>query len=129
MQSNNKKINSNKSFGLWFFLIFLLIGIYPIIDNAEIRVWALIVSFLFLGLGITNSKILSPLNRTWFKFGTILGKIMSPLIMSLIFFCIVMPIGIIMRLLNYDLLQLRFNDKMTYWIKKDKIKNNMKKQF
>ena len=129
MQSHNSKIGSNKSFGLWFFLIFLLIGIYPLIDNAEIRVWALIVSFLFFGLGISNSKILSSLNRSWFKFGIILSKIMSPLIMGLIFFCIVMPIGIIMRLLNYDLLRLRLNDKITYWVKKDEIKNNMKKQY
>ena len=80
------KISSNRSFGLVFFIVFLLIASYPIIYNGEIRTWSLLISLIFLVLGLFNSKILSPLNKLWFKFGILLGKIISPLVMGIIFF-------------------------------------------
>ena len=103
------KISSNRSFGIVFFIVFLLIGTYPLLNNDHIRIWALIISIVFLILGLLNSKILLPLNKIWFKFGILLGKIISPLIMGLIFFVVVTPIGLLMRLLNKDLLNLKFN--------------------
>ena len=123
------KISSNKSFGIVFFIVFFLIGIYPIINGDQVRVWSLIISVVFLILGLLNSKILSPLNKIWFKFGILLGKIISPLVMGLIFFIVVTPIGILMRLFNKDLLNLKFNKNKTYWIEKKGPKSKMKNQF
>jgi len=126
---NDIKISSNRSFGVVFFIVFLLIAFYPLLNNNEVRLWSLIISGLFLILGILNSKILSPLNKIWFKFGLFLGKIISPLVMGVIFFLVVTPIGLIMRLLNKDLLKLKFNKTNTYWIEKTEPKSKMKNQF
>ena len=126
---NDVKISSNKSFGIVFFIVFLIIGIYPLINNGEIRIWSIILSLAFLFLGLINSKILTPLNKFWFKFGILLGKIISPLIMGLIFFCVVTPIGFIMKLLGKDLLNLKFNKDRTYWIDRNGPKSKMKNQF
>ncbi len=105
------KISSNRSFGVVFFIVFLLIALYPILKGNDLRIWSLIISFIFLTLGLINSKILTPLNRLWFKFGLLLGRFISPLIMGIIFFVVVTPIGIIMRLLKKDLLNLKYNKK------------------
>ena len=126
---NDIKISSNRSFGVVFFVVFLLIAFYPLLNNNEIRLWSLIVSVLFLILGILNSKILSPLNKVWFKFGLLLGKIISPIIMGVIFFLVVTPIGFIMKLLGKDLINLKFNNEKSYWIQKTGPKSKMKNQF
>tara|TARA_B100001121_G_scaffold114209_1_gene100583 strand:- start:2 stop:385 length:384 start_codon:yes stop_codon:yes gene_type:complete len=123
------KIGSNRSFGIVFFIVFLIIAIYPFLNQGELRLWSLIISITFLILGLLNSKLLSPLNKIWFKFGIFLGKIVSPLVMGLIFFFVVTPIGILMRILNKDLLNLKFNGKSTYWIEKNDPKSKMKNQF
>ena len=123
------KISSNRSFGIVFFIVFLLIALYPLLKGNDLRIWSLVVSFIFLILGLINSKILTPLNRLWFKFGLLLGKFISPLIMGIIFFIVVTPIGIIMRLLKKDLLNLKYNKKETYWIDKSGPKSKMKNQF
>ena len=124
------KISSNRSFGLVFFVVFLLIAIYPLTNNEEIRIWSIIVSFIFLFLGLLKSKFLSPLNILWFKFGVFLGIIVSPLIMGIIFFLVVTPIGLLMRLFGKDILHLKLNKKKsTYWIEKSGIKSTMKNQF
>ena len=123
------KISSNRSFGIVFFIVFLLIATYPLLKGNDVRIWSLSISFGFLILGLINSKILSPLNKLWFKFGLILGKIISPLIMCIIFFVVVTPIGIVMRVLKKDLLNLKYNQKETYWIKKTGPKSKMKNQF
>tara|TARA_B100001989_G_scaffold98030_1_gene68481 strand:- start:82 stop:465 length:384 start_codon:yes stop_codon:yes gene_type:complete len=123
------RVSSNRSFGIVFFIVFLLIATYPLLKGNDVRFWSLLISFGFLILGIINSKILSPLNKLWFKFGLILGKIMSPLIMGIIFFVVVTPIGVAMRLLKKDLLSLKYNQKGTYWIKKTGPKSKMKNQF
>ena len=123
------KVSSNKSFGLVFFIFFLIIAVYPLINSESIRLWALILSLIFFILGLLNSPILSPLNLIWFKFGIFLGKIVSPFIMGVIFFLVVTPTGLIMRLLGKDLLNLKFNDNKSYWIKKKGPKSKMKNQF
>ena len=123
------KISSNKSFGVVFFVVFLLIALYPLINNEEVRAWSLITSVIFLILGLLNSKFLNPLNKLWFKFGILLGKIISPIIMGIIFFFVVTPIGFIMRLLSKDILNLKYNNENSYWIKKTGPKSKMKNQF
>ena len=123
------KLGSNRSFGIVFFIVFLLISLYPLLNNEHIKIWSLIISLIFLALGLLNSKFLTPLNKIWFKFGLFLGKLISPLIMGIIFFLIVTPIGLLMRMLGKDLLNLKFNSKKSYWIEKDSIKSKMKNQF
>ena len=123
------KIGSNKSFGIVFFIVFLLIAAYPLINNGELRIWSLILSLAFLILGLLNSKILYPLNKIWFKFGLLLGRIVSPLVMGFIFFVVVTPIGLLMRMLQKDLLNLKFNNNKSYWIEKTEPKSKMKNQF
>ena len=123
------RIGSNRSFGVVFFIVFFLIGIYPIINNEGIRFWSIIVSLIFFILGIKKSRILTPFNIIWFKFGIFLGKIISPLIIGLIFFLVVTPTGIIMKMLGKDLLKLKKNNKKSYWIERTSFKSNMKDQF
>ena len=123
------KISSNKSFGIVFFVVFLLIAIYPLINGGDIRIWSGIISFIFLVLGLLNSSILTPLNKIWFKFGIILGKIISPVIMGIIFFLVVTPTGLIMRILGKDILNLKYNHNKSYWIEKEGPKSKMKNQF
>jgi hypothetical protein len=127
MDQTNK--SSNRSFGVVFFIVFLIISLYPILNHGEIRLWALIISSIFLILGLVNSKLLSPLNNLWFRFGIFLGKIISPIIMGIIFFLVVTPIGFLMRILGKDLLNLKFNKEKSYWIEKNDPKSKMKNQF
>ena len=123
------KVSSNKSFGIVFSIFFLLISIYPLLNNDPIYYWSLFLSFIFLVLGLMDSKILSPLNLLWFKFGILLGRIISPIVMGIIFFLVVTPISIILKMFGKDVLNLKFNNNKTYWIVKDGPKSNMKKQF
>ena len=123
------KISSNRSFGIVFFIVFLVIALYPLSYSGEIRVWSAIISIIFLVLGLFNSKILTPLNKLWFKFGIFLGKIISPIIMGIIFFLVVTPIGLLMRLLGKDLVNLKYNNNKSYWIEKKGPKSKMKNQF
>ena len=128
--SNEKiKIGSNKSFGIVFFILFLFIGLYPILNNNSIRLWSIVIAVLFLILGIFNSKLLSPLNKIWYKFGILLSKLISPLIIGLIFFFVVTPTGLLMRIIGKDLLNLKFNKKKSYWINKSDLNDNMKNQY
>ena len=129
MDHKDIKIGSNRSFGVVFFVVFLLISIYPLLKDGNLRVWSLIISIIFLFLGLLNSNFLNPLNKLWFKFGLLLGKIVSPIVMCLIFFLVVTPIGIIMRILRKDLLNLKFSTRNTYWINKSGPKSKMKNQF
>ena len=123
------KTSSNRSFGIVFFIVFLLVAIYPFFKNGDIRLWSLIISSIFLILGLINSNILTPLNKIWFKFGIFLGKMISPVIMGIIFFLVVTPIGFIMRLMGKDVLSLKFNNNKSYWIEKTDPKSKMKNQF
>ena len=126
---NSIKGSSNRSFGIVFFIFFLIIAVYPIFYGQELRIWSLILSLIFLILGLAKSRILTPLNLLWFKFGMLLGRIVSPVVMGLVFFLVVTPTGLIMRALKKDLLNLKKKKSNTYWIKKDQIKTDMKNQF
>ena len=123
------KVGSNRSFGIVFFVVFLIIALWPLKNNLDIRIWSLVISFIFLILGIFNSKLLSPLNKIWFKFGILLGKIISPIVMGIIFFIVVTPTAIILKIFKKDVLSLKKNNSNSYWKKKVDYKTSMKNQF
>ena len=131
MKAESKiKISSNRSFGLVFFVVFLIVALWPLKSGEDIRIWSLALSIIFFILGILNSKLLTPLNKLWFKFGILLGSIVSPIIMGIVFFLVVTPTSIIMRLLGKDLLKMsKVKNTSTYWIKRGKQQSTMKKQF
>ena len=123
------KLPSNRNFGIVFSIVFLIIAIWPILNQNEIRIWSIIISFIFLILGLINSKFLSPLNKAWFKFGLILGSVIAPIVMGIVFFFVVTPTGLIMKALGKDILALKRNKNNTYWLEKDNSNNNLKNQF
>ena len=124
-----KSINSNKSFGILFFVVFFLYGIWPILSSNEIRIWSLSMGIIFLILGLLNSKLLTPFHNLWLKLGTLLGRIVSPIVMFLVYFFFITPLAVIVRLLGKDLLRKKFNKSPSYWIKREKNIGTMKKQF
>ena len=129
MNNDNIKLGSNRSFGIVFCIVFLLVAVYPLLNDNPIRYWSIIISIIFLLLGVINSKILTPLNILWMKFGLLLGKIISPIIMGFVFFGVVTPISILMKLIGKDSLNLKRNKNDTYWLMKQEIKSSMKNQF
>ena len=129
MKNSNIKIGTNKSFGIVFFLFFLIVSLFPLFKNENIRVWSLIIAIIFLILGLLNSKFLTPLNKIWFKFGILLGSFVSPIVMGMVFFVFVTPTSLIMSVLGKNLLNLKKGNKKTYWIERSKIESKMKNQF
>jgi len=129
-KQTNLKISSNKSFGIVFSIFFIIVFFFPFFKDESLNTWALIPSVIFLVLGLKNSKILTPLNIFWIKLGILIGKFVSPIIMGLVFFLVVTPIGLIFRSAGKDFLRLKKNStKNTYWIDKESYKTSMKKQF
>ena len=115
----NKK-NSNKSFGVLFFIVFLIVGLYPYLQNENLRVWSIILSIIFLILGIFNSKFLSPLKSAWLKLGEMLGKFIAPIVMLLVYFVFITPIGLILKIFKKDIINLKIKKNLkSYWIKRD----------
>jgi hypothetical protein len=127
------KVGSERSFGVVFAIVFAIIGTLPLIRGGELRLWSLLVAAVFLGLGLLAPGILRPLNILWFKFGLLLGRIIAPIVISLLFFIAVTPTALVMRLLRKDLLSLKFDRKAkSYWISRSKTDNpmgSMKNQF
>ena len=127
---NKVKISSNRNFGLVFFIAFLVVSLWPLTYGEPIRIWLVIISMVFLILGLMNSKLLTPLNKLWFKFGMILGAIFVPVVMGVVFFLVVTPIGLVMKIMGRDLLNKKYDKKKrTYWIKRDTSIGTMKRQF
>ena len=127
---NKIKISTNRNFGLVFFIIFVIVSLWPLTYEGPIRIWTVIISLVFLILGLMNSKLLTPLNKLWFKFGTILGVIVVPVVMGVVFFLVVTPIGLVMKIMGRDLLNKKYDKKKrTYWIKRDTSIGTMKRQF
>ena len=123
------KKNSTKSFGILFFIVFFVIGVWPVFNSENLRLWSIILSFLFLISGLVNANFLNPLNRAWIKFGEILGKIIAPVVMFLIFFVLITPYGFVIRIFGKDLLNIKLSNKTSYWIKREKDAGTMKRQF
>jgi len=125
-----KSQSSNRSFGLLFFIVFIVVGLWPAIKGETANIYLILISLFFLIFGLINSKILSPFNKAWIKLGEILGLIIAPIIMALVYFIILTPISLIVRMLGKDLLGLKFLKKQdTYWTKRKKKLGTMKKQF
>ncbi len=125
-----KEKNSNRSFGILFFVVFLIIAIWPILESKELRIWSLLVGIIFLALGLINSSFLTPINKLWIKFGDLLGKVIPPIVMGFVYFFVISPISIIIRLLGKDLLKTKYNKHISsYWINRKKNIGSMKKQF
>ena len=122
-------MSSNRSFGLLFFIVFLIIGLWPLKNDLELNYIFIGISIIFLILGLMNSKILTPFNKIWVKFGELLGKIIAPLVMALVYFFILTPISLIMRIFGKDLLNLKSSEESSYWIKREKNIGTMNKQF
>ena len=125
----NIKLPSNRNFGIVFAIVFLIISLWPLLSQNEIRYWSLILSIIFLTLGLINSKLLLPLNKIWFKLGIFLGNFIAPIVMGIIYFFVVTPTGLIMKMLGKDLLNLKKSNKDSYWIKKDNSNSSLKNQF
>ena len=130
MKQKEIKTSSNKSFGLVFFVIFMTIALWPLLNDENIRIWSVIVSIIFLILSLFNSKILTPFNKLWMRLGILLGAIVSPIVMGIVYFAVITPIGLIMKLFGKDVLNLKIDkNKNTYWTLKKKIPSKMKDQF
>ena len=129
MNKSSIRIGSNRSFGIVFFILFLVIALYPIIGDQEIRIWSLLTSLIFLILGLMNSKFLTPLNKLWYRFGLLLGNIISPIVMGIVFFMIITPTSIILKIFSKDILNLKKNNRKSYWINVQNKDSKMKNQF
>ena len=123
------KLPTNRNFGIVFFFVFLIISVFPLLNDDEIRYWSLFISLIFLLLGLINSRLLTPLNKAWVRFGLMMGVIINPIIMSLIFFAVVTPTAYLLRLIGKDVLHLKKNNDKSYWKKKEKSLSSMKDQF
>ncbi len=124
------KKSSNRSFGILFFLVFLGFGLWPLTNEMSPNIYLIIISVIFIILGLLNSKLLSPLNNLWIKFGEILGKIIAPIVMAVVYFLILTPISLLVRLFGKDLIEMKFNNNVkSYWIKRKKHLGTMDKQF
>jgi hypothetical protein len=122
--------NSEKSFGVVFSIVFLIVALHPLINSEDIHVWALVISAVFLLLAYIAPKILSIPNKLWFKFGMLLGSIVAPIVMALVYFVTVLPTGLIMRLLGKDLLKQKLDkNAKSYWIERSEPMGSMKNQF
>ena len=122
--------SSNRSFGVLFFVVFLALAFWPMLNNGAPNYYLILLSLIFLILGLVNSKILSPLNKGWIKFGEILGKIIAPIVMAMVYFLILTPISLLVRLFGKDLIEMKFNNNVkSYWIKRKKHLGTMDKQF
>jgi len=125
-----KSQSSNRSFGLLFFIVFLILGLWPLKNFGNLNYYLVVASGFFLVLGLINSKLLSPLNNAWIKFGEILGLIIAPIVMAFVYFIFLTPISLVVRVFGKDLLRVKFNKKIdSYWIKRKKNLGPMNKQF
>ena len=125
----NEKVN-NRSFGILFFIVFLIIGFYPMYKGENPNIFFLVLSLPFIILGLLNSKILTPFNMAWIKLGEILGLIIAPIVMAIVYFIVLTPISLIVRVFGKDILNMKLDKKLeSYWINRKKNLGSMKKQF
>jgi hypothetical protein len=127
---NNIKAGSIKSFGIVFFFVFVIIALYPLLNENSIRVWSLIVSFIFLFLGMLNSTLLRPLNLIWFKFGLFLGQFIAPIVMGIVYFMVVFPTFLLLKIFKRNYLNINYErNRNSYWLNIKNKSNSMKDQF
>jgi predicted membrane protein len=124
----NEDKKNNIIFGILFFIIFFLISIYPLFKNENLNIWSLLIAIVLLLITILKPSIFRPLNKIWIKFGVFLGKFISPIIMFIIFFAVVTPTGILMKIFRKDTMNLKSN-RSSYWINRSSKPGKMNKQF
>lgn len=131
MDKKNIKISSNKSFAIVFAVVFIIIGIYPLLNNEDLRYWSIFVSLILIILGYKNSILLTPLNSIWFKFGLLLGRVIAPIVMGLIYFVVVYPTNLLLKIFKKNQMGIKYNKSInTYWVNaNNNSNNNMKDQF
>ena len=121
---------SEKSFGVVFSIVFLIVALYPLINSESLRIWALVTSIIFFFLAFLAPKILVLPNKLWFKFGLLIGSIVAPVVMAFVYFFTILPTGLIMRLLGKDLLKQKLDkNAKSYWVKRSEPMGSMKNQF
>ena len=121
---------NDRNFGFVFSIFFLVIGLFPLLKGNDIYLWSLIISILFFSISLFRPQILKIPNKLWFKLGLMLGKIISPIVMGIIFFSTVTSIGLIMRLFKKDILKTKMDKKTkSYWIKRIESNDSMRNQF
>ena len=126
----SNEYGSEKSFGIVFSIVFFIVGVYPLFKSQDLYIWALLIAFIFLILGFCAPKMLTIPNQLWFKFGMLIGHLVTPILMALIYFIAVLPTGLIMRILGKDLINTRLDKKAkSYWIIRDEKMGPMKNQF
>ena len=124
------KQGSERNFGIVFSIVFLIFSFYPHFSFEKVRLWSLIVSAFFFLIAIFRPSMLKSLNFLWFRFGILLGRIISPVVMALVFVFAIIPTGIIIRLMGKDPLQRKFlKNKNSYWILRKTSRQSMKNQF
>jgi hypothetical protein len=124
------EIGSEKSFGVVFAIVFALIGLYPLLNGEGIRLWSIVIASVFLGLAYVAPRVLSVPNRLWFRLGILLGGIVAPVIMGIVYILTIIPTGLILRILGKDPLRRSFDaDTESYWIERDQPVGSMKDQF
>lgn len=121
---------SPRGFGLLFVVVFALIGLWPLLGDGPVRLWSLVVAAVILVIALAAPFLLQPFNRVWHKFGLILGMIMTPVIMTVIFVLVFTPTGLLLRLFGKDPMTRRFEPKTkSYWIKRTTPAGSMRDQF
>jgi hypothetical protein len=122
--------SSEKAFGVVFSIVFLIVALYPLINSEGLHIWALVVSIIFFLLAFLAPKILVLPNKLWFKFGLLIGSIVTPIFMAFVYFVTALPTGLIMRLLGKDLLKQKLDkNAKSYWVKRSEPMGSMKNQF
>ena len=129
MKNKDIKISSNRSFGIVFSVVFFLISFYPLYKGGELIIWSLVLGLVFLILGLMNSSLLTLFNKIWFRFGLFLGKIVSPVVMAIIYFLVITPTSLLLKLFKKDVLNLKKKKSGTYWVEKPSSKSTMNNQF
>ena len=128
MIKKKNKLKDNIAFGIFFYILFLIIGFYPLISGGVIRIWSVVLSLVFLIITIIRPNLFTFSNKLWIKFGILFGKIISPIVMGLVFFVVVMPIGILVKILKKDVMGLK-RGASSYWVNREDKTQSMKKQF
>ncbi|MBL8329211.1 MAG: hypothetical protein JNJ71_10195 [Rubrivivax sp.] len=119
-REDDVEIGSDRSFGIVFFVVFLIIGLWPLMKHGTVRWWSLAIAAAFLVIALVYPKVLAPLNRLWMKFGLLLAAIISPIFLGILFFLVFMPMGLVIRLFGKDPMRLKLDpNAKSYWIPRD----------
>ena len=119
-RTHDVKSSSDRSFGIVFAVVFAVLGLWPLVSGGAARWWSLGVAAAFLAVALAAPSLLAVPNRLWMRLGVLLNRIVSPVVLGIVFFLVVTPMGVVMRLLGKDPLRLRAKAPgATYWIARE----------